>query len=432
MEAQAGVTSSEPSAATVDFGPVPLGQERTLTLALNNTGEAVLTILKVDQSKSDPEFTVDIAEGVQVQSGVPLSIPIHFTPFSVGQKSGTVVLDTDSSDVPQVTLSLTGQGVKLAVTVTPEGIDFGKVVIHTTATQNVTIANGSTLAVTLAISAIQGAQANLFSQGSLTPALTAFSLAGGQTVTLPVSYAPVQVASAPDTAFLTVGYCQGCAAITVNLRGEPVDTGLSVTPNPLNFGFDPPNQPITQVIKLSNVANRPIHMTSSPIVNPGNPAAYALAATAPTFPLLLAPNSSTDVPVVFTPPGLAQFTGSITFTSDDPQASEVVVNLTGFGGGAQIQCLPRLVGLWHHRHRRAGDPARALHQRGPGRAGPSGGQPPDRSDGSDHPQRHRLCRPLRLAVPGGRPQRRRQHRDRRRLHRGHHRRRQRQPEHRFQ
>jgi hypothetical protein len=340
VEAQTGVTSSDPSTATVNFGSVPLGQQRTITLALNNTGEAALTIVKVDQTQSDPEFTVDISEGVQIQSGVPLSIPIHFTPFSVGQKSATVVLDTDSSDVPSVTLTLTGAGVKLAVTVTPEGIDFGKVVIHTQATQNVTIANGSTLAVTLTLSAIQGAQASLFTQGSLSPALTALSLAGGQTVTLPLFYAPVQVESAPDTAFFTVGFCEGCTAITVNLRGEPVDTGLSVTPNPLNFGFNPPNTSITQIIKLANVANRIIHMTSSPIVNPGNPAAYALAATAPTFPLVLQPNSVTDVPVTFTPPGLAQFTGSITFTSDDPQAPEVVVNLTGFGGGAQIQCLP--------------------------------------------------------------------------------------------
>ena len=243
---------------------------------------------------------------------------------------------SDSSDVPKVTLTLTGVGVKLAVTVTPEGIDFGKVVIHTQDTQNVTITNNSTLAVTLTVSAVQGAQAPLFTEG----ALPSTSLAGGQTITLPVSYAPVQVAQAPDTAFFTVGYCQGCTAITVNLRGEAVDTGLSVTPNPLNFGFTPPTQSVTQVIKLANVANRVIHMTSAPIVNPGNPAAYALAPTAPSFPLVLQPNTETDVPVVFTPPGLAQFTGSITFTSDDPQASEVVVNLTGFGGGAEIQCLP--------------------------------------------------------------------------------------------
>ncbi len=336
VETQTGVTSSGPSAAAVSFGSVPLGQQRTITVLLNNTGEAVLTILKVDQTQSDPEFTIDIAEGTQIQSGVPLSIPIHFTPFSVGNKSGTVVLDTDSSDVPQVTLTLTGAGVKLAVTVTPEGIDFGKVVIHTQATQNLTISNGSTLAVTLTVSAVQGAQAPLFTEGNL----ASTTLNGGQTITLPLSYAPVQVASAPDTAFLTVGYCDGCTAITVNLRGEPVDTGLSVTPNPLDFGFNPPNTSVTQVIKLANVANRVIHMTSTPIVNPGNPAAYSLAATAPTFPLVLQPNSVTDVPVVFAPPGLAQFTGSITFTSDDPQAPEVIVNLTGFGGGAQIQCLP--------------------------------------------------------------------------------------------
>ncbi|HUB05974.1 MAG TPA: choice-of-anchor D domain-containing protein [Myxococcales bacterium] len=333
---QTGVTSPDQADAAVDFGNVPLGQTKTITLSLQNTGIASLTVISVDETVSDPEFTVDLAEGSVVQSGAPLAVPVHFTPFSVGQKNATFVLHTDSADVPAVTVTLTGQGVKLEVTVTPQGIDFGKVVVHTQETENVTIANASALTVSLTISAIQGAEAALFSEG----ALSSTTLAANQSVTLPITYAPTTVSQTPDTAFFTVGYCDGCNAVTVDLRGEAVDTGLSVTPNPLDFGFDPPGTPVTRSIKLQNVANRVIHMTATPLLNPGNPAAFALAANAPTFPLAIAAGTEVDVPVVFTPPALGQYTGSLLFTSDDPQAGEVTVQLSGVGGGGQIQCLP--------------------------------------------------------------------------------------------
>ena len=336
ITAATGVASPDPAHAAVDFGNVPLGQSKTITLSLQNTGIAALTVVSVSETVTDPEFTMDLAEGSVVQSGAPLSIPVHFTPFSVGQKNATFVLHTDSADVPTVTITLTGQGVKLDVTVTPQGIDFGKVVVHTQGKATVTITNASALTVPLSITPVQGAQAQLFGEG----ALSSTTLAANQQVTLPVTYSPTTVSQTPDTAYFTVGYCDGCTAVTVDMRGEAVDTGLSIDPDPLDFGFDPPGQPVTKILKLQNVANRIIRMTSTPLLNPGNPAAFALAANAPAFPLAIQPGTEADVPVVFTPPALGQFSGSLLFTSDDPQASQVTVPLTGVGGGGQIQCIP--------------------------------------------------------------------------------------------
>ena len=331
-----GVTSPNAGNASVAFGDVPIGQRRTLTASLANNGIATLTITSVEQAQPDPEFTVDIAEGAQVNSQ-PLAIPIHFVPFTTGAKTAVVILHTDSSDVPTVTLSLSGTGVKLALEVLPEALDFGKVVIHTEATDSLSISNQSGLPVTLSLSGLQGADAPLFGLGQL----ASTTVAAGQAVSLPVMFSPVQVSQTPNSAFFTIGYCEGCNPIIVNLRGQAVDTGLSISPNPLDFGFDPPNVAVSKVIKLVNVANRPIHMTNSPVVDTGHPAAaYALGPTAPTFPLAIGPGQEVDVPVIFMPPTLDEFKGSVTFTSDDPQASQLVVPLSGFGGGGQIQCAP--------------------------------------------------------------------------------------------
>ncbi len=334
-----GVSSSSPSQATVDFGDVPVGQKTTLTLKLSNVGIASLNILKVEVTKPDPEFTVDVQEGAQVGSE-PLAIPIRFLPFTTGPKTATVVLQTDSADVPTVTLNLSGTGVKLALSVVPEAIDFGKVVVQTTATQSIAITNASGVSLTLTLSALQGAQAPLFALGSL----AATTIAPSQTVQLQVSYSPVVKGPVPDTAYFTLGYCTGCNPLTVNLRGEPVDTGLSVSPMPLDFGFVQLGGAVSKIIKLQNVANRSIHLTNTPLLDTGHPAAaFAFGSAMPAFPAVIPANGEVDVPVVFTPPGLAEFKGSVVFTSDDPQASQVTVNLDGFGGGAQISCLPSSV-----------------------------------------------------------------------------------------
>jgi hypothetical protein len=340
VEPSTGVTSSSPSQATVDFGIVPVGQTRTIAFSLANTGVASLTITHIVVTTADPEFTLDLAEGTQVVSGTPISVPAHFTPFSGGEKTAVFTLQTDSSDVPSVTLTLQGQGVKLDVQVVPEALNFGQVVIHTQDMLPITLTNSSAAPVTVTLSAVQGTDATLFTLGTLASA----TLAAGQVETLAVTYAPVQVTAAPSTAFFTITECQGCTSLPINLIGQPVDTGLSITPNPLDFSFLPVGGSVTKTILLANVANRTIHMTTAPTLDTGHPAAaFALGASAPAFPLILTAGQSQSVPVVFTPPALGGYTGSLTFYSDDPQASQVAVPLDGTGGGPQIQCLPSSV-----------------------------------------------------------------------------------------
>jgi hypothetical protein len=336
IQAGTGITVPDPADATVDFGVVPIGQQKTIDVSLANAGIATLTITHVVLTQPDPEFTLDLAEGTQVGS-TPISIPAHFTPFSEGAKTAVFTLSTDSADVPTITLTLQGQGVKLDVQIVPEALDFGQVVIHTQSSKSLTLTNSSAAPVTLTLSAVQGNDSALFSVGTLAQA----TLPAGQTETLDVTYAPTTVTTAPSTAFFTVTECAGCTALPISLRGQPVDTGLSVTPNPLDFGFVPLGPAVVKSITLANVANRDIHFLTAPLLDTGHPAAVFSIAGGPAFPLTLAPGTSQTVPISFAPgTTLGAFTGSITFFSDDPQASQVAVPLTGTGGGPQIQCLP--------------------------------------------------------------------------------------------
>lgn len=222
------------------------------------------------------------------------------------------------------------------VTISPQALDFGTIVAHTKASLPISMDNSGIGPATLILSAMQGTDASLFSLD--TPG--SVSLAAGQTKTLTVTYAPIQATTTASTATFTITTCTGCTPVSINLTGELVATGLSITPNPLAFGFSPPGASLPATITLANVANAPIQLTT-PSMSAGHPVtAFALGSGAPTFPLTLAPGTNQTVPVVFTPPGLGQYTGTLTFFSNDPGAPQVAVPLTGTGGGPQIQCLP--------------------------------------------------------------------------------------------
>jgi hypothetical protein len=223
------------------------------------------------------------------------------------------------------------------VSVAPQALDFGKVVVHTQVSLPVTLTNALAGPGTVTLSAVQGPGASLFSVSSPAGSVT---VPGSQTLTLTVTFAPLQAAATPSTASFSITECQGCAAVVVSLTGQGVASGLTITPDPLAFGFSPPAVALSQSIQLANIANQPIKLTA-PSMSAGHPVtAFVIGTGAPVFPMTLAPGQTASVPVVFTPPGLGQYTGSLTFFSNDPGAPQVAVPLSGTGGGPQIQCVP--------------------------------------------------------------------------------------------
>jgi hypothetical protein len=231
-----------------------------------------------------------------------------------------------------------GPSAQGVVQIAPQALDFGNVLIHTQASLPITLTNSSSGPTTLTFSAMQGADASLFTFSKL-PSMT---LAPGQVETLTVTFAPIQLSATASTASFGISECQGCTGVAITLTGQSVATGLSITPDPLDFGFLPVGSAaVTKTIQLSNVANQPIQLLKTPVLGAGSPAqAFALGASAPKFPFTLAPGQSQTVPVTFTAPRPAAYTNTLTFYSNDPQAGQVAVPLTGVGGGPQIQCLP--------------------------------------------------------------------------------------------
>ncbi len=324
------ITSSGPSTYTVDFGNVAIGVAQPSGLTLTNVGTSPLQLLGLEVP-TNPEFSANSPSSSLIQTGVSVAIPLSFRPATLGSKSDSLVVHSDSASLPDVTLVLTGSGVSVELDVSPPVAAFGNVVIHTTATIPLTLFNNSAVDLKVTPSAVQGGAASLFTLDQS----AVIVLPAGQSTRLMVTYAPL-MPSLLDVAYFTLSLGTG-NPIGVTLQGTALQSGLAESPSPLDFGFVQPGDQLTLPLHLQNVGNQPLSLSSIAVSNPGVPAAFSLSSGAPQS-AQLAPGQSLDVNVDFLPTQKQSYEGTLQIVGGD--TVQLSVALQGYGGGAVLSCAP--------------------------------------------------------------------------------------------
>ena len=133
-----------PPENTLDFGLVPVLNEKLAQVQVLNVGRAVLNVSAV-RFKADPgPFTLKAVPDA-VESGGTKTIDIGFVPPLEGTYGATVVFETDDTDNPLIEVALTGQGSTRAVMqLEPTALDFGRVAECTSAVKTLTIRSAGT------------------------------------------------------------------------------------------------------------------------------------------------------------------------------------------------------------------------------------------------------------------------------------------------
>jgi hypothetical protein len=228
----------------------------------------------------------------------------------------------------------------------PQLLDFGDVVVNTTATGSVAVTNDCGTVVTVTVSQLSGTDSLLFA--TVPQASTVIRLEDGATTSVVVQYTPLLPRSTPDQAIFSLGLCEsgtGCWSL-VSLRGHGVETGITVDPSPLDFGFGV--GPTTRCAALTNHADALIHLTADPAVlnvsSLGELTSVGPFQLGPPFPppnTTIAAGETLLVCVTYTPPQCpGKSTGEIDISTDDAAASNITIPLAGFSGGAVILCSP--------------------------------------------------------------------------------------------
>ena len=248
--------------------------------------------------------------------------------------------------------------------INPTNIDFGKVIIHSTEVQQLTVKNLSTGPITLSPITPQGIAANLFSiaiaSADFVPSGSIYHytdpIPANGTVFFQVTFAPTQASYADELAYLVVSYASD-KYVNVGLTGFGVKTGLSVTTGPigtnppqLTFGHIPLNNSVTDFIYVQNISNQTLKLYHSylsqsdgdvfTVASPGSancPAPMNCQQINPTDgAYTLSPGDKLTYPITFAPLLGQGYLGQ--FAIQDDHGDNVTVPIVGGGGGPAISC----------------------------------------------------------------------------------------------
>lgn len=133
-----------PPASPVDFGTLPVLNEKRLDIPVLNVGRATMTVSNVTLGSADGVFQI-ISAPTTVETGITENITVAFIPTEEKAYETTLTFETDDTDNPSVTLTLTGVGsTRAAMTVDPAMLDFGRVGECTSTVLNLTLTSTGT------------------------------------------------------------------------------------------------------------------------------------------------------------------------------------------------------------------------------------------------------------------------------------------------
>jgi hypothetical protein len=345
---------------TLDFGGVPIGQSVTANLIIGNDGASDYQITDLTPP-TEPQFGVsNFKRPAEVSSG--LSLAVSFKPFNQTPVTDSFTLPTNSQTLSNLVIHLSGSGINLAVAINPMSIDFGRVIVHSVESRPLTITNLSTGPITLSPIVLNGPSQALFSI-AIDTASSSYQYSDlvqpGETIHFEVSFSPNQPSPSDENAYLAVTYA-GDKFATVGLTGLGVKSGLCVTTGPvavtppsLFFGNVPLNKSVTGEIYVQNCSNETLKLYASYLENSGGDVFTAtqpgvqpcLSATncdqiTPTdAPYALMSGDTLTYPITFKPVLGTGYSGE--FAVQDDHGDNLVVPITGNGGGPDIVCTPQ-------------------------------------------------------------------------------------------
>jgi len=317
---------------TLDFGQVQVGSYLSLQATISNVGGADLDLgeLFLDSMTAEYTLTVDPSYTTLVPSDFTV-VEVTYTPVDGGTDTGVVEIPSNDPDEPIVYLNLTGSDLPLPdIDVWPLTIDFGTVVVGTSATEQVEVANVGTA--DLDVTSLTLATGGEFSFNCLT--LPGIIVPGGVEY-IDVTYTPVDNTADYDT--LTIASNDPDEpTVEVELIAAPTpQPDIDVDPWTVDFGDVKINTTENAWVTIYNVGNADLNLNS---ISVNGPAAFAI----PTNPqgTIVGAGGDTQMQVSFTPTYEIPYTGMVDIDSNDPDEPTVYVDLLGDGATPEIEIDP--------------------------------------------------------------------------------------------
>ncbi len=310
----------------VDVGTIALGSTAQRTVQIGNTSGGVLTIPVVRSSA--PARTGTSPTSFSLSAGATTNVAITVTANVVGNISDTLrfVVSEPCADTAIVIVRAIGTSSAVSI---PSTVHFGVVAQCATATDSVVVVNTQPVALDLIDVALTGADARSFSISN--PGVVSNqTLQPGEQRKLLVLFDPRGGTDGLKHATVSVRARIGGAPVTLVtiLKGERRTVAASA-PDVVSFGVVNLAATATQRITVYNRGAVGIRVTSITLAGSGT-GVFALR-TNPGAPFTIAPGTSAEVFVEFTPTAQQRFEDTVLVQFDQPCSDVRAIPVSGTG-----------------------------------------------------------------------------------------------------
>jgi hypothetical protein len=283
------------------FSKVNVGQTKTLSATLTNTGAKSVTVSKMNDNA--PGYDVsNLSLPLTLAAGQSATFDVTFMPADNGRIPGNIEF-ISSGPGSDLIIYLYGVGVMdESLTANPWGLDFGSLQVGQSQTRSESLTNSGSSSVTISQATIAGAG---FGMSGLTPPIT---LTAGQSFTFKVRFTPAVNGDANGT--ISVVSNAPNPTLTIPLSGTGLSAGeLTISPAAMNFG-DVVVGTTKSLAGTLSASGASVTVSSATSSNP------KFTVGGLSFPFTIAAGKSAALSVTFMPTDSGTASSSISFVSD--------------------------------------------------------------------------------------------------------------------
>jgi hypothetical protein len=332
---------------SVNFGAVPLNEERFVEVTLRHTGgSGILRLLDVQFVTESPDLSIEAPASTELEPGTSTTIQVRYQPSDGAHDDGTIIIETNvprteggtlTYEIPVLTLQQTAEVIS-----EPFLHDFGSVESATSAEHTFTLRNIGELPFTVDSLSFKEAVTDYHVVAAPEWPQT---YASGDEFALTVAYTPEGFDLDTNWLQLNGTSLAGDHVFEVELRGHEVWGKLVMDPDVVDFGLQLPGQVHTRTVTLTNEGSTTlrIHQTDVVDISPWSHTIGIVGVQGTEEGLEIASGESLDIQVTFLPdPYMEPGTGPVAkviFHTNDPTTpghSELLVFGKRRGAGLEV------------------------------------------------------------------------------------------------
>ncbi len=293
--------------ADLNFNPILVGTTEQLVLTITNTGNSTMTISNVT---FPPGFSCDISNAVLVPNATT-NVTVTFAPTDSILYIGQITILSDATSGVN-TANVSGQGVALTRIISLSGdLNFSPVLVNSSSQLVLTITNSGNSVMTISSISFPAGLNGDITSGALVP---------GATTNVTVTFSPTDSILYSGQITVNSDATSGVNSVNVSGQGEALTANISLSGD-LNFGSIFVGDSSSQDLIVSNSGTRDLTFTNIEL-----PAGF----TADITNGEIAPNTTTNITITFSPTDTISYDGTLTVDSDATGGSNTV-NVTGSG-----------------------------------------------------------------------------------------------------